>query len=162
MRQVKVAVAYGTLNIDQALARAREYDSAGVPTMVVGIVRNPNTQCWWLCISRCGHEVRWVSAHRRRKEADAQVNVIHDAVRHGALSNDAVFARLVEDLASEGDGELHATLALVPAAGNGAGGVPPITESFRAIAREEPGVRARMVKALRHAERALESARNDG
>ena len=113
MLQRNVLVAYGTFNIDQALERAEERAARGKSTIVVGIVRNPNANCWCLCLARPWTDPTWVSAHRLKKQADAQVALVERAARGGRLDDDAEFAELVRELAAQGDGDLQDTLPLL-------------------------------------------------
>ena len=161
-RQVKVVVAYGTLSIDQGLLRVDALNTAGTPAVVVGIVRNPTAQCWWLCVARSGSAVHWVGTHRRRRDADAQVTHVQKAVEQGALRDDVIFAQLLEDLAAQSDADLQHTLATLPRTESTSEDRPQIADSFRSIVKEEPGARARMVKALRrtaHAAGSVDGAR---
>ncbi len=160
-RHVKVVVAYGTLSIDQGLLRLDALNTAGTPAIVVGIVRNPNADCWWLCVARSGSAVHWVSAHRHRRDADAQVAHVQKAVEQGALRDDVIFAQLLEDLAAQSDADVQHTLAMLPRTESTSEVRPQIADSFRSIVREEPGVRARMAKALKRAAQAASSVDGD-
>ena len=109
MLRRNVSVAYGTFNIDRALAQARESAARGRPTIVVGIVRHPNSGCWWVCLARQQDDITWVSAHRLRKAADAQVGLVERDAQGGRLDDDAVFAELLQELAAQGDENLQHT-----------------------------------------------------
>ncbi len=112
MLQRNVIVAYGTVNIDQALARAEERGARRRLPIVVGIVRNPSGKCWWVCLAWQCTDITWGSAHRLRRQAKAQVAVVERVVRGGYLDNAAACAELVQELAAHGDDELQHTLAL--------------------------------------------------
>ncbi len=160
-RLVKVVVAYGTLSIDQGLLRLDALNTAGTPAIVVGIVRNPNADCWWLCVARSGSAVHWVSAHRRRRDAEAQVPQVQKAVEQGALRDDVIFAQLLEDLAAQSDNDLQYTLPTLPQTGVDSEARPQITYRFRSMVKAEPGARARMAKALKRIARAADSVDGD-
>ncbi len=160
-RHVKVVVAYGTLSIDQGLVRLDALKTAGTPAIVVGIVRNSNADCWWLCVARSGSAVHWVSAHRRRRDADAQVAHVQKAVEQGALRDDVIFAHLLEDLAAQSDEDRRHTLPTLPQTGVDSEARPQITDRFRSMVKPEPGARARMAKALKRAAHAAGSVNGD-
>ncbi len=160
-RHVKVVVAYGTLSIDQGLLRLDALNTAGTPAIVVGIVRNSNADCWWLCVARSGSAVHWVSAHRRRRDADAQVPQVQKAVEQGALRDDVIFAQLLEDLAAQSDNDLQYTLPTLPQTGVDSEARPQITDRFRSMVKAEPGVRARMAKVLKGTAHAAGSVDGD-
>ena len=101
-------VADGTVTIDEALARAEERAACGKSPIVVGIVRNPNSTCWWVCLARQRTAIMWVSAHRLRRQAEAQIALVEHPAQ-GDLDDDAAFAGLVQDLAAHGDDELEQT-----------------------------------------------------
>ncbi len=153
-----VLVAYGTVNIDEALARAAERAARGRATVVVGIVRNPNAECWWLCLARDRSEIVWVSAHRLRRDADAQVGMIEQAFRRASPADDEVFRNLVEELASHGDEEAGQTLE----AARELMLAPPqdgsLTERFQAARQREVMNRASARKALAEKRRGTEVA----
>ena len=157
----EVIVGLGTLSLDQALQRARELDPGRKAAMVVGIVRHPNTPCWWVCIARCGRDVRWVSAHRLRREAEAQVMRVQRAVGQGALWDDGVFVQLLNQLMAEGDPALQHTLALAPDGSRG-DEQPSFTGSLRLMHVDEPGAAARRAKATRRSEHAGAAGDGDG
>ena len=111
----QVTVAYGTVNIERALALAKERHTRGHTPLVVGIVRYARGKCWWLGIAHPRTALEWVSAYRLRQQADAQIPVIERAVAEGALRDGARLAALLQDLAAEGEPDLQATLAVAPA-----------------------------------------------
>jgi hypothetical protein len=160
-RHVTVVVAYGTLSIDHALLRLDALNTAGTPAIVVGIVRNSNADCWWLCVARSGSAVHWVSAHRRRRDADAQVAQVQKAVEQGALRDDVIFAHLLEDLAAQSDVDRQHTLPTLPQTGVDSEARPQITDRFRSMVKAEPGARAGMAKALKGTAHAASSVDGD-
>jgi hypothetical protein len=110
----QVTVAYGTVNIERALALATERHLRGHATIVVGIVRYARGKCWWLGIARPPAALEWVSAHRLRQQADAQIAIVERAAAEGALKDGARYAELLQDLSAEGEPDLQPTLALAP------------------------------------------------
>ena len=164
-QNISIIVAYGTFNIDQALARAEERAAQGRPTVVVGIVRNPNTNCWWVCLARQRADLRWVSAHRLRKQADAQIALVERAAQGGRLVDDAVFAGLVHELAAHGDEDLQHTLALTQGLSVKPGQDQALTDLLRAVKEQELATREQLRKTLARQRRApaqeLSTARSE-
>jgi hypothetical protein len=107
-------VAYGTVNIDRALAVAAERHARGHATLVVGIVRYARGKCWWLGIARPRTALEWVGAYHLRQQADAQIPIIERAAAEGALDDGARFTKLRQDLAAVGEPDLQPTLGLAP------------------------------------------------
>ena len=153
-QNISVIVAYGTFNIDQALARAGERAAHGRPTVVVGIVRNPNTNCWWVCLARQRADLRWVSAHRLRKEADAQIALVDHATQGGRLVDDAAFAELAHELASNGDDDLQHTLALTQGLSMQPGQEQALTDLLRTVKLQELAASKQLRKTLARQRRA--------
>jgi hypothetical protein len=110
----QVTVAYGTVNIERALALAAERQMRGHTTFVVGIVRYPRGKCWWLGIARPHAALEWVSAYHLRQQADAQIPIVERAAAEGALKDGKRFAELLQDLSADGEPDLQPTLAVAP------------------------------------------------
>ena len=110
----QVTVAYGTVNIERALALAAERHTRGHATLVVGIVRYARGKCWWLGIARPHTPLEWVSAYHLRQQADAQIPIIERATAEGALKDGARFAELLQELSADGEPDLQPTLAVAP------------------------------------------------
>ena len=110
----QVTVAYGTVNIERALALAAERQMRGHTTFVVGIVRYPRGKCWWLGIARPHAALEWVSAYHLRQQADAQIPIVERAAAEGALKDAARFAELLQELSIDGEPDLQPTLAVAP------------------------------------------------
>ncbi len=154
-----VLVAYGTVKIDEALARAAERAARGRTTVVVGIVRNPNAECWWVCLARHRAEIVWVSAHRLRRDADAQVAVVEQAFRRVSPADDAVFRKLVEELADQGDQEAGQTLEAAREIMRNTSQDGSLTERFQSARQRDVLNRADARKALAQRRRGAEAAR---
>ncbi len=101
-----VLVAYGTVAITEALARAAAGPDAGQPLTVVGILRHPRSRCWCVGVARAGDPLTWVSAHRLLKTAETQIARIGQAVQHGDRRDATGWSRLLPALAAEGDPDL--------------------------------------------------------
>ena len=110
----QVTIAYGTVNIERALALAAERQTRGHPTLVVGIARYPRGKCWWLGIASPDNDLEWISAYHLRQQADAQIPIIERAAAEGALKDGARFAELLQELSADGEPDLQPTLAVAP------------------------------------------------
>ena len=114
--KVKVYIAYGTMNIADAVERSRRAAAAGDCAIVVGVTRYARSHqgCWHVCLSWQGGPVTWVSAHRLKQSADQQIERVCQAVRQGRLTGDAQFDALLEDLLTHGEPDLQGTLDAAP------------------------------------------------
>lgn len=102
---MRILLAYGTQGITDAATAAKSY---ALPTLVVGITREPRAKCWRVCLARTDSEIRWVSAHRHKKDAELQAALVYATAQDNDLSNDSVFATLVRELEAHRDAELWA------------------------------------------------------
>jgi hypothetical protein len=148
MLQRNVIVAYGTVNIDQALAHAEERAAGGKPAIIVGIVRNPNGKCWWVCLARRWADITWVSVHRLKQQAEAHIALVERAARGGYLDDDAAFAGLVQELAAHGDDELQHTLVLARDMSTRPGQERALTDLLQALSEQHRVTRAGRLKSL--------------
>ena len=114
--KVKVYIAYGTMNIADAIERSRRAAAAGDCAIVVGVTRFARSHhgCWQVCLSWQGGPVTWVSAHRLKQSADQQIEPVCQAVRQGRLTDDTQFAALLQELPTHGDPDLQQTLDSAP------------------------------------------------
>lgn len=142
-----VLVAYGTVKIDEALTQAEERSLKGRATVVVGIVRNPNADCWWVCLARSRADFTWISAHRHRRQADAQVVMIERTLRRASI-DDAMFQRLVDELAANADEDVLPTLSMAREMTSDPMLQVTLTESFQAARQRAVTSRANARKAL--------------
>ena len=83
---------------------------------MVGIAHLAHRQqgCWHVCLARHGDPVSWVSAHQRKRDAEAQIARVCLAASQGDLRDDTSFAALRERLAAQGDQHLTETLRAAP------------------------------------------------
>ncbi len=103
---VKVIVAYGTSDIDQAVAQPRHEHSAHDRALVVGIARHPKVSCWCTGVGWRGAPFTWVSAHRLKRAAEQQIGIVYTAACRCDLTDDPLFHALLHELALHGDQEL--------------------------------------------------------
>ena len=109
-------MAYGTINIAEAIERAQRAAARGECAIVVGITRFAAAHhgCWHVCLSWQGGPVSWVSAHRLKQSAEEQIERVCQAVQQGRLANDTQFAVLQQQLAAYGEPGLQETLEFAP------------------------------------------------
>ena len=105
--ELEIIIATGLLEIDDALANAAEKHRKGALILVLGIVRSPGTKCWQVCMSRNGAPVVWVSAHRRRRDAEAQIKLVRQVDKPSDLNGNDSFDRLLEELRVQSDADLQ-------------------------------------------------------
>ena len=70
--------------------------------------------CWHVCIARHGDPLRWVSAHQKKRDAEAQIARVCQAASQGDLRDDTYLAALCGRLAGRGDQHLKETLGAAP------------------------------------------------
>ena len=148
MLRRNVTVAYGTSNVDRALAGAAESAARGKPTIVVGIVRKPNAKCWWVCLARQWTDITWVSAHRLRKQAEAQIALVERAAQKGRLDDDGGFAELIQELAANGDDDLQRTLPPTKDLSVRPGQEQALTDLLRTVMEQELATSKQLRKSI--------------
>ena len=97
-------VACGMLNVEAARTRAAQAAASGRRILVVGIVRAPIAQCWYLGLGQRGEPLSWISVHRCKRDAERQVALVVRADQAGDL-DDETWEQLVRDLAAGSDPE---------------------------------------------------------
>jgi hypothetical protein len=102
---MRILLAYGTQGITDAVAAAGRHT---LPALVVGITREPKAKCWRVGLARTGSDLRWVSAHRHKKEAELQAALVYATAQDNDLADDVIFAALVGELEARRDAELWA------------------------------------------------------
>ena len=103
---LQVVLVCGTLNIEAQRLRAARAAAGGRLTIVVGIVRSALSNCWYVGLARQGGPLAWVSAHRLKRDAEEQVQLVLYADQEGDLRDDATWQRLLHDLAARSEQEL--------------------------------------------------------
>ncbi len=106
---VRVLPALGTIDIAEAVQRARGVATVGRCIVVVGVVfttyHPPRLhRGWQFRLSHWGRPPVAVSMHRLRRDAEAQMGRVYRANSERDLSDDTVFAALIQELAAFGDG----------------------------------------------------------
>jgi hypothetical protein len=102
-RTFKVAVAYGSVDLERARPLAARLTVYGTCILVIGIVPHSSWKKdagprWQVWLSRFGAEPVQISAHRLKKEAEQQIDrLMRLLVQYDAI-DDAAFAALVEQL----------------------------------------------------------------
>lgn len=100
---VRVLVAYGTEDIDQAVTAPRSASTTADPVLVIGIARYPSAKCWRFGVAWRGVPLTWISAHRRKQAAEQQILHVCQAALSADLTDGRSFATLVQELADRGD-----------------------------------------------------------
>ena len=96
-------VAYGTVALESAMARAVPRHDEGAPTIVIGIVRDGRPKRWCLGVAY-GGAFTWVGSFQRCRQAEEQIERVVQAAQQGRLADAEGLAGLVRELAADGDG----------------------------------------------------------
>jgi hypothetical protein len=102
-RTFKVAVAYGSFDLERARPLAASLSARGICTLVIGIVPRSSWKKdvgprWQVWLSRFGEEPTQISAHPLKKAAEQQIDrLMRLLVRYDA-TDDFAFAALVGQL----------------------------------------------------------------
>lgn len=126
-----VIVAYGLNDIEQVIDRFQRRGDLEERALVVGIARVPSAKCWRVGVSRDSAGLTWVSAHRRKQEAEQQISQVYRALSCGDIADDQVFASLMQQLQERSD-------AALDAACEGAG--RRVLDQFRVAALQRAGM----------------------
>ncbi len=109
---MRVVLAFGTTEIEEAVQRATLVAAVGRCLIVDGlvpIIRRPPTQHggWQFRLSHWGRPPVVVSMHRLRRDAEAQMGRVYRANSERDLRDEAAFAALIQALAAFGDGAVE-------------------------------------------------------
>ena len=104
MADQTVLVAQGTWAFEQAVAAAHR---DRIKDAVIGLTRYPRGRCWRVCCSWHGASPTWVSNHRRKADAAAQVVRLQLLLCEGGITDDATFNIAIQHLAAYSDAELE-------------------------------------------------------
>ena len=110
-----VVVAFGSMDLELSRAWATQVAAQGTPVIIIAITRQAHRGCWRVALSWQGDAPTWVSAHRLKTAAEAQVARLWHVVQEGNCGDRASFTRLAQQLATYGDVALadgHAGRAL--------------------------------------------------
>ena len=97
---LQVVVACGTLNVEAARTRAAHAAAGGRLMIVIGIVRSAVSRCWYLGLARQGEPLTWISVHRRKRDAEQQMQLVLRADQEDDLRDADAWEHLLHDLAA--------------------------------------------------------------
>ena len=103
MEPQTVRVVHGSWAFEQAVAAAQRDRPTAT---VIGLTRHPRGGCWRVCCSWHGSATRWISNHRRKAEAEAQITRLTQVLHAGGITDEETFTRTVQRLAAYSEAEL--------------------------------------------------------
>src|SRR5215212_6952446 len=101
MADQTVRVTQGIWAFEQALAQGGRSNEA-----VIGLTRHADARCWRVCCSWHGAPPTWISSHRRKADAAAQVVRLTLLLHEGGNTDDITFNVAIQRLAVYSDAEL--------------------------------------------------------
>ena len=101
MSTIALIVAYGTLELEQSQRWAGQRQ--GPPVLIIGITRQPQRGCWRVGLSWQGAPPTWVSAHRLKRAAEAQVARVGQFIQQERCGDQESVTRVAQQLAAYSD-----------------------------------------------------------
>ena len=103
MSTIVVVVAYGSWELEHSQRWATQVQAPDRQVIIIGITRQPQRSCWRVGLSWQGAPPTWISAHRLKRAAEAQVARVGQLIQHAGCGDRDSCTRVAHQLTAYSD-----------------------------------------------------------